>query len=181
MKKAMITLSGKDRPGIIAGVTEVLYRYHCNLEDITMTLLEGEFTMMMVVSLRAGKEGEIEQALANLIKPWGLHVVCRPIRHRLRRGRQHAQGTTPYLLSAVGRDKTGIVYRTSQALAGLGLNITDLNCKILGYGQKALYAMMLEFDVPKGFSIQRLQSRLKRLRRQLDIDIQLKPLEVVTL
>jgi len=49
MKKLILTISGKDRPGIIAKVSGLLFRKGCNLEDISMTLLEGQFAMMMTV------------------------------------------------------------------------------------------------------------------------------------
>ena len=49
MKRILITVSGKDKPGIIAKVTGLLYARGCNLEDVSMTLLEGQFAMMMTV------------------------------------------------------------------------------------------------------------------------------------
>ena len=36
----IVTALGQDRPGIVAGVTEVLYKLGCNLEDSAMTRLE---------------------------------------------------------------------------------------------------------------------------------------------
>ena len=51
MKKILITISGKDKPGIIAKVSGVLFARGCNLEDISMTLLEGQFAMMMTAGL----------------------------------------------------------------------------------------------------------------------------------
>ena len=50
---SVLTVIGKDRPGIIAKVTDVLYRTGCNLEDISMTVLEQEFAMMVIEIGRA--------------------------------------------------------------------------------------------------------------------------------
>ena len=47
MKKIMITVSGQDKPGIIAKVSGLSFARGCNLEDVSMTLLEGQFAMMM--------------------------------------------------------------------------------------------------------------------------------------
>jgi glycine cleavage system transcriptional repressor len=47
----VISAVGKDRPGIVAGVSKVLFEAGCNLEDSSMTILEGEFAMILVVSL----------------------------------------------------------------------------------------------------------------------------------
>lgn len=51
MKKALVTVTGKDRIGIIAGVTARLSGMHINILDITQTILGGYFTMMMIVDL----------------------------------------------------------------------------------------------------------------------------------
>ena len=49
--KAVITVIGKDKPGIIYKVSKVLYEEGLNIEDISQTIMQGFFTMMMVVDL----------------------------------------------------------------------------------------------------------------------------------
>ena len=49
--KAIITVLGKDQVGIIAGVSSLLARWNVNVLDISQTIMEGYFTMMMVVDL----------------------------------------------------------------------------------------------------------------------------------
>jgi ACT domain-containing protein len=48
LKKAVITVLGYDKKGIIAKVTDALYRYDANTLDITQTVISGLFNMMMV-------------------------------------------------------------------------------------------------------------------------------------
>lgn len=48
--KAVITVIGKDRPGIIYKVSKVLYEAGINIEDISQTIMQEYFTMIMVVS-----------------------------------------------------------------------------------------------------------------------------------
>ena len=48
-KLGMLTVIGKDRPGIIAQVSGILYRGGCNLEDMSMTRLEQQLAMMIIV------------------------------------------------------------------------------------------------------------------------------------
>ena len=47
--KAVVTVVGKDRVGIIALVCTELARYNVNVLDISQTVMQGYFTMMMVV------------------------------------------------------------------------------------------------------------------------------------
>ena len=49
--KAVVTVVGKDRVGIIAAVCGELAAYQVNVLDIRQTVLQGYFTMMMVVDL----------------------------------------------------------------------------------------------------------------------------------
>ena len=47
--KAIVTVVGKDRIGIIASVCSLLAGYEVNILDIRQTVMQGYFTMMMVV------------------------------------------------------------------------------------------------------------------------------------
>lgn len=49
--KAVITVLGKDRVGIIAGITAVLANHAVNVLDISQTILQDYFTMIMLVEL----------------------------------------------------------------------------------------------------------------------------------
>ena len=49
--KAIVTVLGTDKPGIIAEISGCLYRYNINILDITQTILSGYFTMVMMVEL----------------------------------------------------------------------------------------------------------------------------------
>ncbi len=47
--KSIITVVGKDQVGIIARVTAYLYSANVNIEDITQSIVQGFFNMMMIV------------------------------------------------------------------------------------------------------------------------------------
>ena len=52
--KAIVTVVGKDRVGIIAAVCVQLASYNINVLDISQTVMQGYFTMMMAVDVSAG-------------------------------------------------------------------------------------------------------------------------------
>ena len=52
MKKAIITVIGKDKVGIIYGVTKILSENNINILDISQTILDDMFTMMMIVDIK---------------------------------------------------------------------------------------------------------------------------------
>ena len=50
MNHFALTIIGRDRPGIVAQVTEILYRLGCNIADSSCTLLGGQFAMILIIS-----------------------------------------------------------------------------------------------------------------------------------
>jgi len=55
MKKAIISVIGKDKVGIIYGVTKILSESNVNVLDISQTIMQDMFTMMMIVDIENAK------------------------------------------------------------------------------------------------------------------------------
>jgi ACT domain-containing protein len=53
--KAIVTVIGNDKPGIIAKVSTALAENAVNIEDISQTLMQGKFTMLMLCDLENAK------------------------------------------------------------------------------------------------------------------------------
>lgn len=56
MKKAVITVVGKDSVGIIAKVCTYLANNRVNILDISQTIVSGYFNMMMIVDIEAASK-----------------------------------------------------------------------------------------------------------------------------
>lgn len=92
-----VTVLGHDRAGIIAQTTGILADLGLNIDDSTMTLLRGQFAMMLIVDGSASLT-EIEQALAPLTSDGTLDVTVREVPD------EHAAATgSSYVLSVHGR------------------------------------------------------------------------------
>ncbi|MDD3335912.1 MAG: ACT domain-containing protein [Eubacteriales bacterium] len=53
MKKALVSVMGVDKPGIIAKVSTALFELNINVLEISQTILDGYFTMLMIVDMTA--------------------------------------------------------------------------------------------------------------------------------
>lgn len=64
--KAIITVIGKDKVGIVAGVATELVKHNINIIDISQTIMGDIFTMILMVNLEKTKESfdEVKKALA---------------------------------------------------------------------------------------------------------------------
>lgn len=76
MKKAVVTVLGKDRVGIIAAVSVALAELNVNVLDISQTIVSEFFTMVMVVdaSAASGPFAAIEAKLATVGQQLGMEI-----------------------------------------------------------------------------------------------------------
>ena len=74
--KAIVTVVGKDRVGIIAGVCTALAKYNINVLDISQTVMQGYFTMMMATDVSASTVpmAQLAAELDRLGKEMGLSI-----------------------------------------------------------------------------------------------------------
>ncbi|MBQ7339567.1 MAG: ACT domain-containing protein [Clostridia bacterium] len=58
--RAIVTVIGKDKPGITASVSTALAEKNVNIEDISQTIVQGNFTMIMLCELENAKVSLLE-------------------------------------------------------------------------------------------------------------------------
>ncbi len=78
MKKTIITVVGKDTVGIIAKVCTYLADNKINILDISQTIVQGYFNMMMIVDMNAIEKtfGDIADELEKLGEEIGVIIKC---------------------------------------------------------------------------------------------------------
>lgn len=78
MKKAIITVVGKDTVGIIAKVCTYLAEQHINILDISQTIVQEYFNMMMIVDRKESEKPmkEIVDDLEKLGQEIGVIIKC---------------------------------------------------------------------------------------------------------
>ena len=72
--KAVVTVVGKDKVGIIARVSGVLCENEINILDISQTIMQDMFTMIMLVDMGGKKVSEMSEKLDALAKEVGLSI-----------------------------------------------------------------------------------------------------------
>ena len=174
-----VTIIGKDRPGIVADVTEILYRLGGNVEDSSCTMLGGDFAMILIVShpkpfarVRLTDEfrGLHDMGLSVYVRSLNENEVCY----------RSPQGEL-CMVSVYGSDQPGIVYRVTRELADLGINITDLNTRLIGTKEEPVYVMMLEAALPEGLTIEDAEGLLEKLKKELKVEISVRVITPVSL
>lgn len=175
-----LTIISKDRPGIVADTTEVLFRMGCNIEDSSCTMLGGDFAMILVVThekpfsrARLADEFRLRQERTGLV------VHIRTLHEdEIRASKEEGELC---LISVYGSDQPGIVYRVTRALADRKVNITDLNTRLIGTKEEPVYVLMLEAILPADMSVEETSALLENLRKELKVEIGVRAITPVAL
>ncbi len=160
----VVTVVGHDRPGIIAEATGLLAELGANLEDSSMTILRGQFAMVLVASAEVTAE-EAQRALDTLSDDT-LSVSVREVPH------ESVQATVgpSYLLSVHGADRPGIVSTVTARISAVGGNVTDLTTRLAD----DLYVLVAEVDIPVAADIGALREGLADVARDLGVEVSLR-------
>jgi glycine cleavage system transcriptional repressor len=142
-------------------------------------MLGGDFAMILIVSHekpflkpRLAEEFRVfhDMGLSAYIRPLLDDEICY----------QSPQGEL-CLVSVYGADRPGIVYRVTRALSERGINITDLNTRLIGSREEPVYVMMMEAALPEGFTIEEAEALLDKLKKELKVEISVRTITPVSL
>jgi glycine cleavage system transcriptional repressor len=172
VRRGVVWTLGADRPGIAAAITGPLLELGVNLEDCSMTILSGQFAMVLVVELPDGVEiAALEAALAAPAARLELGLAVRAISEPT-----PSPGAGAHcVVSVYGTDHPGIVHRFVTLLADAQVNITDLATRVIGEADDPVYAMVLEVTLPTDLELEDLRERLGALAADVGVDASIRP------
>lgn len=166
----MLTLIGKDQPGIVARLTGALFEAGCNLGETSMIRLGNNFTVMMMVESR-----QAEAALRDVLQPVveNLQLVL------------HIDGIEPGLhqrpmpdvcILVHGADRAGIVSQVTGRAAEAGLNIIDLESDVGGTEAHPIYILQIQGVAAQG--IEAIEAVLAPLQAE-GVKVDVRPLDTL--
>ncbi len=164
-----ISVMAKDRPGIVAEVTEGISALEGNLADLRESVLCGYFTMILIAGFPPHlTPQDVKSALAEAT---GSSVSVLPHEGTLTvfDDTEHA-----YVLSAVGRDRVGLVAQVSRFCFDRGVNILDLASHV----DSDQYTMMLQIDLSEIPSVETFEEELAAFGTTTDLKMVLQHNEI---
>ncbi len=150
-RNMVISVMAKDRPGIVAEVTEGIGALGGNLADLRESVLCGYFTMILVAVFPASVS--LEKVEATLAEATASKVAV-----VLHEGTLETSDDTEqaYVLSAVGRDRIGLVAQVSRFCLDHNVNILDLASHVAD----DQYTMMLQINLSNIQSLETFREEL---------------------
>jgi glycine cleavage system transcriptional repressor len=170
MNKAILSVLGHDRPGIVAAVTAILFELNCNIENVSQTILQTQFSGSFIVTIPQNLclEDLHEKFIENL-NPMGLHVHIEPLLKK--KVTLAARPSEPFVITTKGPDRQGLVAGISEVIADYGVNITNLQAVFKGGDDPGNNIMIYEVDIPNNIDQQAFYRDLREKAKFLTLDI----------
>jgi glycine cleavage system transcriptional repressor len=170
MNKYVISVLGKDRPGIIARVTKALFELNFNIEDVSQTIIQGEFSgIFIVMGPENISDQEVTQSLIHATNDMELQCYVKEFSGK------SSDWTTcaceSYVITTRGPDRKGLVAQITEVLAKNNVNVTQLQAVFRGGDEPGRNIMIYEVDVPLDMDQQKLRQALQVKAQELELQI----------
>ncbi len=169
----VICALGKDRPGIINQISDVVLSCQCNVEDTRMTVLGSEFSLLMLVSGPWNAIAKLEDQAPGLKQRLDLDVLTRRTEPREPTGK-----LLPYAVEVVSMDHPGIVNQLAGFFSDRGINIEDLATASYAAAHTGtpMFSVNMSVGIPADLHIAPLRQEFLEFCDDMNLDAIIEPI-----
>lgn len=166
-EQLVMTALGQDRPGIVDALGAALASRQLNIEDSRMSVLGGEFAVMLLIRGESAAIDEFLADLPTLEDELGMRLMARPTAPPAER-----TDLVPCRVDAVAMDHPGIVHELARFFSQRGINIVELETESqpAAHTGTPMFSMRMIIGVPADQSIARLRDAFLAHCDELNLD-----------
>lgn len=170
----MISALGKDRPGLVSELSQVILNSGCNIEDSRMSILGGEFALIMMVSGAWNNVAKLEDQLNAVQDKLGLIMHCRRTQ-----ARSLTHEEIPYNIEVISLDHPGIVQKITGFFSGRNINIHDMytTSHRAAHTGSPMFALSMTVELPAATHISTLRDQFMEFCDELNLDAIMEPIK----
>lgn len=164
----VLTVIGRDRPGLVSAVSETITAGGGNWLDTRMATLSGQFAGILLVAIAPEKADALIASLRKL-EAQGLHFI-------IEKGDEPAPVAGRTLrLELIGHDRPGIIRDISHVLAAQNVSIAELESECVrgSFSGEAMFKAKARLTLPDGLCLEELRRSLEALAHELMVDLSL--------
>ena len=170
----VISALGKDRPGIVDQLSKVVLDHDCNIVDSRMTVLGGEFAILMMVEGNWNLLAKLESSLPEIQKSLQLTIISERTEDR-----DTPTETMPYLVEIVSLDHPGIVHSLAGFFSTRNINIEDLSTDTYSapHTGTRMFSVNMSIGIPSDVHIAGLRDEFMEFCDSLNLDAVMEPIK----
>ena len=167
-KNIVLTLTGRDKIGIVDNVTSLIVKRDGNVEASRMTRLGGEFAMLMLLTVSESGFAALDQDFQQL-RAEGYQVSLLQTEDDPKK----YAGWLPYEIEVTGADHEGIIHDISHHLATQGINIENMDTSSAPAPMSGtpLFTMKGVVLVPPGLNFHVWSDALEEIGDKLNVSV----------
>ena len=169
-KSLVISALGNDKPGIVNELSKTILDQGGNISESRMTVLGGEFAMMLLVT---GTQECIDNILSKLEETGeklNLTLIAKETQNQEANSKR-----LPYKVTVVSMDHPGIVHNISDFLSSHKLNIEEIetNTYPAAHTGTAMFSLEMTISIPADSSVRNLRDEFITFCDDLNLDASL--------
>ena len=172
MSRVVISVIGHDRPGLVNELAKLAADLNLSIEDSRMTVLGGEFAVLMSVAGGDLALQRLETKLDRLATELDLAWLLRRTGERA-----DVEGRVPYTVSVTAMDHPGIVHKVASFFSSRDINIYNLDtvCERAAHTGTPIFSLVMEVELPPDVRIAELRDAFFYFCDDHDLDAELRP------
>lgn len=171
----VITATGEDRTGLVKDFTARIVDSGCNIEESRMTVLGGQFAILMLLSGPWNALQKLEDRLDSIATELSLAVL-----HRRTQDTQRSTPLVPYRVEVVSMDHPGIVHRLADFFAAQHINIEEVvtDTYPAPHTGTPMFSVMMTVGIPADAHISTLRGDFLNYCDDLNLDAIIEPVRL---
>ncbi len=170
----VIAAIGEDRPGLVDRLSGWVLDSGCNIADSRMTVLGGEFAVLLLVTGNWNNLARLENQCEQMQEQLGMTLSIK------RTEPKPAEGDfLPYGVDVVSLDHPGIVHNLASFFSQRNINIQDLSTSSYAAAHTGtqMFAVHMTLDVPADTHIASLREEFLDFCDRLNLDAVIEPVK----
>jgi glycine cleavage system transcriptional repressor len=169
--KLVISALGPDRPGIVDELSNIIYNNSLNIEDSRMTVLGGEFAMLLLVSGEAEPIDALQTQIHDIEQTLQMRLLV-----KVTTDNQPVENAIPYAVEVTSLDHPGIVNNIASFFSGRNINIVNLHTDSYSapHTGTPMFALHMTIGISADTDIAELRDAFMRVCDELNLDAELK-------
>ncbi|MFC3150520.1 glycine cleavage system protein R [Litoribrevibacter euphylliae] len=169
----VITALGSDRSGIVKDLSSLIANHGANIQDSRMTVLGGEFAIIMMVSGPEENIQELEKKLPSEVEALNLTTIIKRTS-----GRETCHDTIAYVTEIIAIDNPGIVSDITGFFSNRSINIDDLTTGTYAapHTGTQMFNLTMRVNIPSSQSIAQLKDDFIQFCDDRNLDAIIEPL-----